>query len=52
MLSRRGFLGATTAALTFPSSAFAQQDYPTRPITWIVPFAPGGVTDNAARFTA
>ena len=45
-------LGSALLVLGLSAPAFAQQDYPNRPITWIVPFAPGGVTDNAARFTA
>ena len=28
------------------------QNYPDRPITWIVPFTPGGITDNSARVVA
>jgi tripartite-type tricarboxylate transporter receptor subunit TctC len=48
----RSLAGATLVTLLITAPAFAQTDYPNRPITWIVPFAPGGVTDNAARFTA
>ena len=41
-----GFLVATASLA--PSSASAQ-DFPTRPITMIVPFPPGGVADQSGR---
>lgn len=34
-------------ALAGAGSAFAQEPYPTRPISVIVPFPPGGVADIA-----
>ena len=34
------------------SAAIAQSDYPSRPITWVVPFAAGGPTDAMARSIA
>lgn len=33
-------------------TAFAQSDFPNRPVTIVVPYAPGGATDNHARTIA
>ena len=36
-------------ALTLAAGASFAQSYPTKPIRWIVPYTPGGITDNVTR---
>ncbi len=35
-----------------PTTALAQQDYPNKPVKWIVPYPPAGTTDVLARIVA
>jgi len=53
-LPRREFLQLGGAALAAPAlvSAAAAQTYPSRPITMIVPFPPGGNVDVVGRILA
>jgi tripartite-type tricarboxylate transporter receptor subunit TctC len=45
-------LSAATAALLALAAPVAADDYPNRPVRIIVPFAPGGINDIAARVVA
>ena len=49
-ISRRRFtLAAAAAAATLPMPALAQGAWPNKPIRIIVPYTPGGFTDQMAR---
>lgn len=49
---KRSILAAASAALMALTASASAQDYPTRPITMIIPFAAGGPTDVLGRVMA
>jgi tripartite-type tricarboxylate transporter receptor subunit TctC len=51
-MKRWTFLAVTTAAALVSFAAFAQTDWPTKPVSMVVPYPPGGVNDAVARVYA
>jgi tripartite-type tricarboxylate transporter receptor subunit TctC len=43
------FIGASIAQACFPRPSVSQEVYPSKNITWILPYKPGGGTDISAR---
>src|SRR5258705_13720762 len=48
----KGFWAALSFLILFGAAPAQAQTYPSRPITLVVPFPPGGSTDPAARIMA
>ena len=51
-LTRRAFAGLATASLLSPLQLFAQEKYPSRPLRFISPAGPGGLSDTLPRLLA
>jgi len=49
---RREFITLISGAVAFPLDKARAQAYPSRAVTFVVPFAPGGPTDTIARIVA
>lgn len=48
-MKRRQILQAGASALLLPGAAFAQDKYPSKPITWVCPYGAGGNADLRSR---
>ena len=51
-MKRSVFIAAALATALMPFAAAAQSDWPNRPVTFIVPYPPGGLNDAVARVFA
>ena len=51
-MKRRELLQATSTALLVPAWAQAQDKFPSKPITWVCPYAAGGNADSRSRQVA
>jgi tripartite-type tricarboxylate transporter receptor subunit TctC len=49
LISRRVFLSIVAALAMFLPTLSLADDYPSKDITYVIPYAPGGMSDNAAR---
>ena len=52
MPMRRSVVAALAAVLCSAGLAWGQQPWPSKPIRWIVPYTPGGITDSVTRIVA
>ena len=51
-MKRTTFVAAIMAAVLLPAIASAQADWPAKPMTYIVPYPPGGLNDAVGRVYA
>jgi tripartite-type tricarboxylate transporter receptor subunit TctC len=51
-IHRRAILALAAGACLAGSATYAQEPFPNRPIKLVVPYAPGAITDTAARLVA
>jgi tripartite-type tricarboxylate transporter receptor subunit TctC len=52
MTSLKRLLGLVALTLVFPALSQNQNDYPSKPITMVIPFPPAGSTDVLGRLLA
>jgi len=52
MINRRALMQSGASLLAVPSVGWAQEKYPSKPITWVWPYAAGGNADQRSRQVA